>query len=76
MTKLLPIKLHLKDWESKLHLTEKNDGDQFERRLNKTKEEKFDKLIEQLYNMEWKKMKQENVAEFKYMKDNVFRKIQ
>lgn len=75
MQKLLPLKLHLKDWEAKLKLNEKHD-DSYERRVTRTKEEKFDKLIEQLYSMEWNKLREENAMEFQYMKNNVFRKIE
>ena len=45
--KLLPVKIHLKAWEDKLNLKDHVD-DSYEKRINQTKEEKFDKLIEQL----------------------------
>eukprot|EP00347_Sterkiella_histriomuscorum_P008624 403344382 len=73
--KLLPLKLHLKDWQAKLQLNEKLE-DSYERRVSQTKEEKFDKLIEQLYSMEWNKLREENAMEFQYMKNNVFKKIE
>ncbi len=74
MEKLLPIKLHLRDWECRLGLNEKIE-DSFEKRVTQEKEQKFDKLIEQLYGMEWNKLREENAQEFNYMRENVFRKI-
>lgn len=73
--KLLPLKLHLRDWQAKLNLNEKLE-DSYERRMTKSKEDKFDKLIEKLYSMEWNKLREENAMEFEYMKRNVFRKIE
>lgn len=57
--KLLPLKLHLMDWEGKLKLNEKTD-DSYEQRIMKSKEDKFDRLIEQLYRMEWNKLREDN----------------
>lgn len=58
--KLLPVKLHLKAWEDKLNLKEKTSNDAFVRKLQSEKEQKFEKLLEQLYAMEWNKLREEN----------------
>lgn len=72
---MLPVKLHLKSWEEKLHLKDENK-DSFEQRKFQQKEEKFDHLIESLYSMEWNKMREQNAQEFNFLKSTIFKKIQ
>ena len=72
--KLLPIKLHLQEWQARLNLKDKK-LDNFQKKVQEEKEANFNNLLNQIQTLEWTKLKVSNRQELEYLQKTISEKF-